>query len=434
MLRYLRYYKLIVVCVFFVCLSCAVNPVTNEREFLLMGEEQELRLGKKLYPKYTQLSYGLFQDPALQSYVQTVGMKLARVSDRPHLAYEFNVVNDSRVNAYALPGGKISITRGMLTKMGNEAQLAAVLSHEIGHVAAKHAAQGYTRNVLAGVLTNIAGIALQSSSVSGSDFLLRSGQMLTQMVLMKYSRDQERQADQLGMEYMVRSGYNPEGMIELTKILKSLNKRHPGLVEVMFSTHPPSQERFQSAIEQVQSYPAKYHSQERLYKQSFQQKTASIRHTQPAYAKMDEALEMVRSEDRKTKGLELLVQASKEAPNQALIWMMRAAMENELDLKQRAYQSVQKSVDLYPGLFFAQYLAGKIAFEVSEYNSSLDHLDQADGIISDVPAVIFYKGRNFEAIGQRDSAAQAYIWVLKKVQQGQMARYCYIRLKRWGYI
>ncbi|HMB30302.1 MAG TPA: hypothetical protein VKN82_00600, partial [Desulfohalobiaceae bacterium] len=134
------------------------------------------------------------------------------------------------------------------------------------------------------------------------------------------------------------------------------------------------------------------------------------------------------------KALELLVQATREAPDQALIWMMRAAVEREIDLKQRAYQSARQSVSLYPGLFYAQYLAGKTAFDVQRYKDSLGHLDQADGIIPQVPEVVFYKGRNYEALGQRDRAAQAYIFVLQRVGKGEMARYCYLRLKRWGYI
>src|SRR5512139_888933 len=142
--------------------ACAVNPVTRRSELSLMSESQEVQMGAESYPLYTQMSDGLFQDEALQAYVQSVGERLARGSHRPDLDYRFNVVNSSEINAYALPGGKISITRGLLSKMKNEAELAAVLGHEIGHVTARHAAAGYTRQVLAGVVTGLGAVVLQT--------------------------------------------------------------------------------------------------------------------------------------------------------------------------------------------------------------------------------------------------------------------------------
>jgi predicted Zn-dependent protease len=344
------------------------------------------------------------------------------------------VVNDSRVNAYALPGGKISITRGMLAKMENEAQLAAVLGHEIGHVAARHSAKGYTRNVLAGILSNIAAVALESSSVTGSDLILQSGQVLSNMVLMKYSRNQERQADQLGMEYMVRAGYNPQGMIGVTEILQSLSERRPSLVEVMFSSHPPSQERYQAALQQAQTYPDSSIGSDTLYIQPFQRATTSIRRTQPAYAKMDEALKIAKSDGDYEKARDIIVGASAEAPNQALIWMMRAEFERKTKQRQQAYRSAKHSVRLYPGLFYGQYLAGITAFEVREYRQSLDHLERADSIFSGVSEIVYYKGRNYEVLGFRDRAAQAYYQFLQKVRKGEMAQYCYKRLRQWGYL
>jgi len=121
--------------------GCTVNPVTGRTELDLMGEAQEINLGKSLYPRYTQQSLGEVPDPALESYVDTVGLKLARVSQRPQLPWAYDAVNDPEVNAYALPGGKVSITRGLLARLDNEDELAAVLGHETGHVNARHAAQ-----------------------------------------------------------------------------------------------------------------------------------------------------------------------------------------------------------------------------------------------------------------------------------------------------
>jgi len=129
---------LVLACAFVLATDgCTVNPVTGKSQLDLMGEAQELELGKSLYPRYTESSLGKVQEPQLQSYVDRVGLRLAAVSHRPNLPWEYNAVNDPVVNAYALPGGKISITRGLLARMDSEDELAGVLGHETGHVTAR---------------------------------------------------------------------------------------------------------------------------------------------------------------------------------------------------------------------------------------------------------------------------------------------------------
>ena len=132
--------------------SCTVNPVTGRSELDLMGEAQEMALGRQLYPRYTQASLGEVPDPALEAYLGRIGTALARVGHRPRLEWRFNAVNDPEINAYALPGGKISITRGLLARLGSEDELAAVLGHETGHVTARHAARQYSRALLVQLL------------------------------------------------------------------------------------------------------------------------------------------------------------------------------------------------------------------------------------------------------------------------------------------
>lgn len=413
--------------------SCAVNPVTQEKQLMLMSKQKEKHLGKELYPKYTQLSYGLYQDEQLQDYVQKVGQKLARISHRPNLNYQFNVVNDSKVNAYALPGGKISITRGMLTEMDNEAQLAAVLGHEIGHVAARHAAVGYTRKVIAGLALNVAAAGLQSTNAAGGDLLLQGGQLATNLLLMHYSRKQERQADSLGMEYMVEAGYNPQGMIQLTEILKGLGSDNPSQLEVLFSTHPPSKQRYAAAKQKAQSYSQSVHSKERLYLERFQKAVSGLREDAPAYELMDKGLKLA-GEEKYFQALKSLRQATEKAPNQALIWIMKAAVERKAGQEDSAYHSAKRAVQRYPDLFYARYMVGITGFAIKRHRKSLAQLHRANQILPNIPKILFYIGRNHEAMDQREKAAQAYYQVLKKVKKGEMAQYCAQRLRRWGYI
>jgi predicted Zn-dependent protease len=412
--------------------ACAVNPVTGHQEFSLMSEDQEIRMGAEAYPVYTQMSEGLFPDPALQAYVQSVGDTLARLSHRPDLDYRFNVVNDSAINAYALPGGKISITRGLLAKMGNEAQLASVLGHEIGHVTARHAAAGYTRQVLAGVLTSAGMVALQTANVQGGELLAQGGLLATNLVLMKYSRDQERESDELGMAYMTRAGYNPDGMAQTMEILLAAHDREPSTVESLFQSHPLSSERAQSARQAATPY-ASLRTADRLREEPFRRATERLRALAPAYAKMDEGRKALAGKDAAS-AVRALEEATRLGPDQALIWTHRAVAEAKAEKEDEAAASAERAAGLDPNLYHARFVAGVLAFEVKKHGESLTHLKAAERLVPGQPAVRFYEGRNYEAQGRRPEAARAYAAVLEDVRQGPMAEYCYRRLVDWGYI
>lgn len=412
--------------------ACAVNPVTQKRELSLLGEEQELRMGEEAYPLYTQMSEGLFADAELQAYVQSVGQKLARVSHRSGLDYRYNVVNSSEINAYALPGGKISLTRGLLSKMESEAELAAVLGHETGHVTARHAAAGYTRQVLAGLLTTVGAAVLQTARVQGGELLAQGGMIAANLVLMKYSRDQERQADELGMEYMTAAGYNPLGMVRTMETLMESQKKEPSAAEAMFRSHPLSSERVATAQTLLGQQDRKLLTEAALRTQPFQQATQRLRATAPAYAKMDlgrKALE----EKKDAEALRLLTEAAALAPDQALIWVYRAAAESRNGKKEAAFESAERAVALYPDLFHARFNAGVTGHDVKKYRESLAHLDAADKLVPGQPQVAFFRGKGYEALEDRDAAAKQYAQVLKGLDKGPMAEYSQKKLAEWGY-
>jgi predicted Zn-dependent protease len=413
--------------------ACAVNPVTHKTELSLMGEAQEVRTGEEAYPVYTQMSEGLFQDEGLQRYVQSVGEKVARESHRPNLDYRFNVVNASEINAYALPGGKISITRGLLTRMRNEAELASVLGHEVGHVTARHAAAGYTRQVLAGVLTSVGAAVLQTANVQGGDLLAQGGMLAANLVLMKYSRDQERQSDELGMGYMVKAGYNPEGMVQTMEVLMAGHDREPSAVEAMFQSHPLTSERVAAARERAARQNPALRTEAALRTEPFEAAVTRLRDLAPAYVKMDQGRQAL-AQKKYTEALGLLAGATSQAPDQALLWVFRAAAEAGAGKKSEALASAEKAVALYPGLYPARFNAGVLAFEAGKHAQSLDHLAEAERLVPGQPQVAFFQGRNREALGQREEAAQRYAKVLESLRQGPMAEYAYQRLVEWGYV
>jgi len=229
--------------------GCSVNPVTGRSEITLVGEESEIQMGEQNYLPMQQSQGGDYDiDPVLTEYVQGVGNKLAAVSDRP-LPYEFVVLNNSVPNAWALPGGKIAVNRGLLTELDSEAELAAVLGHEIVHAAARHSARQMERGMLMQGLVLATAVATSDSdygnvAVGGASF---AGQLLT----LKYSRDAELEADRYGMEYMQRAGYDPQGAVSLQEAFVRLSEeegRQSGWLNGLFASHPPSQERVDANI------------------------------------------------------------------------------------------------------------------------------------------------------------------------------------------
>ena len=413
--------------------GCAVNPVTGKKELSLMSESQEMKMGRDSYPLATQASGGEFRDRELNAYVNSVGKNLAARSHRPTLDYQFNVVNDSGVNAYALPGGKISITRGLLAKMDNEAELAGVLGHEIGHVTARHAAEGYTRQVLAGVILGVGGAVLEASDIEGREIIAGGSALAAGLDLMKYSRDQERQSDGLGMQYMTDAGYNPEGFVQTMEILEGLSKNEPSVMESMTSSHPLSRERVADAKKAAGKYPAALKTQERLRRDPFQVATRHLKEVQPSYELAERGMALV-AKGKNDEGLKDLRKAAKEAPGEAKISTMLASAEYKAGNPAAAEWEASRAVELDPELFDARLTAGVIYYKRKENGKSLGELGAAEKLVPGQPQVAFFRGRNLDDMGQKDKAAKEYAFVLKNVNKGPMAEYSYKRLTDWGYI
>lgn len=205
--------------------ACAqvVNPVTGQAELSVMDEAAEVEQGAKAHQEVLQ-EYGIHDDARLQAYVNEVGQKLAAQSHRANLKWTFTVLDSPEVNAFALPGGYVYITRGIMAYLESEAELAGVLGHEIGHVTARHGAQRATRQQAAGigvVAASVLGAVLEAGGVTGAGNLASQvSQTAAAGYIASYGRDQESQADQLGAEYLSRNGYDPQNMIDVIQVLK----------------------------------------------------------------------------------------------------------------------------------------------------------------------------------------------------------------------
>jgi predicted Zn-dependent protease len=241
----------------FLC-GCATNPATGGSDLVLMSERDEIEIGKQANMQVLQ-EYSVYNDLELQNYVQYVGNKVAAKSHRPELDYQFTVLDSPEVNAFALPGGYIYITRGLMAYLNTEGELAAVLGHEVGHVTARHAVQQHSATQMAGIGSVIGTIIGEAfipgiSSVGGQQLVGMAGTAM----LRGYGRDHELEADRLGAEYLAKSGYDPDAILDVIGVLKNQELfelrlareegRQPRIYHGVFSTHPSSDTRLQEAV------------------------------------------------------------------------------------------------------------------------------------------------------------------------------------------
>ncbi|HEX7010284.1 MAG TPA: M48 family metallopeptidase [Phycisphaeraceae bacterium] len=233
--------------------GCQVNPATGQQQFNVLSEAEEVRIGEQAVPEFLAQYGGELPSPEVVNHVRELGHKLARASERPDLPWEFHVVDSDVVNAFALPGGKVFVTRGMLEQLENEAQLAAVLGHEIGHVTAQHVGQQMSRQI--GLEAGLAaiGLAVGQSESQWLQVLGVGAEVGGGLYLLQFSRQQELEADQLGMRYMTRVNYNPVGALQLLQILKRESQGEP--LEFL-STHPLPQTRIDAVEGRIrEDYP-----------------------------------------------------------------------------------------------------------------------------------------------------------------------------------
>lgn len=218
-----------------------------------MSEEKEIELGKAEHQKIIS-QYGVYRNKELTDYVNRVGQRVAAQSARPELEYTFTVLDDEMINAFALPGGFIYVTRGILTHLNSEAELAAVLGHEIAHVTEKHAIRNQNRGKVLGALSTVAAI------FTGTPGLYELGNIFGGVLLTGYSREFELEADQVGAQYMAKAGYSPDAMLKTIEILKNkdrieieqarLEDRKPRVYHGFLSTHPDNDTRYKEAIKE----------------------------------------------------------------------------------------------------------------------------------------------------------------------------------------
>ena len=231
--------------------GCATNPATGDRMFSLISERQEIEMGRA-YAEQIGATMPRYDDPDLQAYVEQIGQRLAATSERPHLPWSFTVLDDAAVNAFAVPGGHLYVTRGILTHFNSEAELAAVLGHEVGHVTARHSVEQLSRQQLLGGLLGV-------GSIFSEDVRRMSGFGAAAIGILglRHSRDDEHQADSLGVRYALNEQYDPREAIKVHTMLGRHTELRSGRgVPNWLATHPSSADRIERIREQVEAIPA----------------------------------------------------------------------------------------------------------------------------------------------------------------------------------
>jgi predicted Zn-dependent protease len=382
--------------------SCGTNPVTGDQELQLVSRDQEISIGNQQYSPTRQAQGGDYvADPQLVGYVKQVGAKLARVSDRK-LPYEFVVINDSTPNAWALPGGKIAINRGLLTELENEAELAAVLGHEIVHSAARHGAQGMERGILLQGAVLATGIALHDKSYG--DLAVGAASVGAALVNQKYGRDAERESDEYGIKYMVAAGYDPQAAVTLQeKFVKLAQSKQGNWLEGLFASHPPSQER----VVNNRAFSSRYPQQQlTLGESSFRQATARLQRVKPAYDWYDRSKKALAEKDS-GKAMLLIEKAIKLEPEEALFHELKgdilAGRTDKNGAKSAYDQAIRRN-----GEFYRFYLKrGELYRETGQADLAERDLQRGNSLL---PTATGYRslGLLAEQKGQRQQAVDYY--------------------------
>lgn len=407
--------------------GCAVNPVTGRSQLALVqvSDQQEIALGDKAFPQATQTMGGEYVDPQLQAYVDRVGLAVARVSQRPSLPYQFVVVNDSSPNAFALPGGKIAITRGLLVALDNETQLAAILGHEVGHVNARDAVQGMQR----GMLLNL-GLGLLSGATDQAGYgpvAQQAGALAAGLLDKSYSRDQERMADKLGIDYMVKAGYNPVGAIQVQDIFyrQIEGGAEPQWLSGLFRTHPFSKERMLANQQYVATtYPG---SGGRIGSEDFRQASAGLQATREGYALYDQA-QKLREEGQIGHAISTYLQAAAKAPAQSLILTGLGLAYLEADDLNSARMNLAKAVRLDGHYYYSRLGLGYVYLQLKEGAQAVRELEQSLRLLpSQQGAYLLAEG--YEQDGQRQKALELYQAVAKADPGGKLGQAAASRAK-----
>lgn len=409
--------------------GCATSPVDGSNILVGMSEQQERATDREISPHQFSQDMGPVQDIALNQYVAGLGARMQGLTHRPNMPYSYRVLNANYLNAYTFPGGAMGVTRGIMTELSSEAELAALLGHEMGHVNARHAAQRAGQGLLAEVA--VAGLSIAATESEWGLLAAIAGQVGASALLASYSRDNEREADALGQGYMVKAGYPASGMTQLQGLLVREVKEQPSMLETMFSSHPMSSERMATAKQLAESKHAASLKAD-PQRERYMDNTAKLRTLKPAIDACKRG-ETAMAKKKLDAAQEDFATALRLAPNDypANLLMARCLAARGQNAEASRYAEAAQAI--YPQEAQAHKLAGSLKLGQRNPAAAYQAFDQYDKLLPGDPGIAFLKGISLEAGGDRAGAARQFQRFLKSGAGGKPARHAQSRLKAWGY-
>ncbi len=381
--------------------ACGTNPVTKKREIQLVSESQEIAIGKQNYSPARQSQGGDYIiDPELTAYVQSVGDKLAKVADR-QLPYEYAVINDSTPNAWAMPGGKIAFNRGLLYELNSEAELAAVMGHEMVHAAARHGAKSMERGIFMQGAMVAVGIGAQNTNYA--NLIVGGAQVGAALTMSKYGRDAESESDLYGMQYMKKAGYDPTAAVTLQETFVRLSAdRKSNFIDGLFASHPPSQAR----VDANKATLAKVGAGGDWGKEVYAQKTAKLKATQTAYKAYDDGVKALVAKDT-AKATALANQAIKGEPREARFQELLGDIALTEKKTTEALAYYDKAIKLQPDYFKPHVQSGIALYNAGKKTEAEPFLKRANELLPTAPGHALL-GQIAEERGDIDNALKHY--------------------------
>ncbi|HOY86042.1 MAG TPA: M48 family metalloprotease [Methylotenera sp.] len=381
--------------------ACGTNPVTKKREIQLVSESQEIAIGKQNYSPARQSQGGDYIiDPELTAYVQSVGDKLAKVADR-QLPYEYAVINDSTPNAWAMPGGKIAFNRGLLYELNSEAELAAVMGHEMVHAAARHGAKSMERGIFMQGAMVAVGIGAQNTNYA--NLIVGGAQVGAALTMSKYGRDAESESDLYGMQYMKKAGYDPTAAVNLQETFVRLSAdRKSNFIDGLFASHPPSQAR----VDANKATLAKLGAGGDWGKEVYAQKTAKLKATQTAYKAYDDGVKALVAKDT-AKATALANQAIKGEPREARFQELLGDIALTEKKTTEALAYYDKAIKLQPDYFKPHVQSGIALYNAGKKTEAEPFLKRANELLPTAPGHALL-GQIAEERGDIDNALKHY--------------------------
>jgi len=410
--------------------GCAVSPVTGERILVGMSTEQEVAVDRAQSPHQFSQDMGAVQDAGLNKYVSDVGRRLQAGVQRPEMPYSYRVLNANYINAYTFPGGTMAVTRGIMTELDDESELAALLGHELGHVNARHSAQRQGQALLTQVA--VVGLAVAAGDSQWAPLAGIGGQIGASALLAGYSRSHEREADALGQAYLVQAGYPATGMTGLHELLIDGHEKQPSLLETMFSSHPMSTERRDTARQAAQTTYASSLKAPRQ-RERFMDSSAALRRLKPTIDACKNG-ETAMSQKKLPEAQALFARAIRLTPQDYPANLRMAQTLQAQGKTGEARRYADAAHQIYPQEAQALKLNASLKLGLRDAAGALADLQAYDQMLPGDPGVLFLKGVSLEGMGQQQAAAQHYAAFLRQSNQGGAAQYSASRLQAWGYL